>query len=161
MWRRFCRLGHCGKDQMAVDGGSTAQYVYNALNQRVEVTTASGSYEYLYDAEGHRISQWLTTNSGAGARIYWGDQVVASRAANGYTYFEAKDWMGTDRIRTDASGNAVATYTSLPLEMGIRSAAAIPTRSRTPPHTRCSTSTMSQAPTTRHSGCTPTRRAAG
>ena len=102
----------------AVDGGSTAEYVYNALNQRVEVTTASGSYEFLYDAEGHRISQWLNSNSGYGARIYWAGTVLASRATNGDTYFESKDWMETERMRTDASANTVATYTSLPFGDG-------------------------------------------
>lgn len=64
-----------------------------ALNNRVWVQTANSTYEYLYDYTGRRISSWLQPgNEGNGARIYWDNQVLASRAANGYTYFEGKSW---------------------------------------------------------------------
>ena len=43
----------------AVDGGQTAQYVYNALNQRVRTTLANGAAtEYVFNAAGQRDSTW-------------------------------------------------------------------------------------------------------
>jgi len=37
---------------IAVDGGQTAQYSYNALNQRVQVTVPSGIYQYVLNPAG-------------------------------------------------------------------------------------------------------------
>jgi uncharacterized protein RhaS with RHS repeats len=40
----------------AVDNGTTATYVYNALNQRVKATMGSTITEYVFSAAGQRIS---------------------------------------------------------------------------------------------------------
>jgi RHS repeat-associated protein len=100
---------------LQVDGGSTAQYVYDALNRRVRVQTASSTYEYLFDYAGRRISSWLEPNNfGNEGRIYWGNQQIAYRAWNGTTFFDHQDWQGTERMRTDYTGAIVSTYGSLP-----------------------------------------------
>ena len=41
-----------------VDGGSTAQYIYNALSQRVrEVLNGSVANEYAFNAAGQRVAE--------------------------------------------------------------------------------------------------------
>ena len=102
----------------AVDGGATAKYVYNALNQRVETTNAGGTYEFLYDNAGRRISRWLTSNSGNEGNIYWGNQLLAFRASDSHTYFEHPDWTGTTRVRTDYGGNVAGSMATLPFGDG-------------------------------------------
>jgi RHS repeat-associated protein len=100
---------------LQVDGGNTAQYVYDALNRRVRVQTASSTYEYLFDYAGRRISSWLEPNNfGNEGRIYWGNQQIAYRAWGGTTLFDHQDWMGTERMRTNYTGAISSTYVSLP-----------------------------------------------
>jgi YD repeat-containing protein len=43
-----------------VDGGAGAVYVYNALNQRVQVDLPTVSHQYVYNAAGQRVSVWDT-----------------------------------------------------------------------------------------------------
>lgn len=101
---------------LMVDSGSTAQYTYDALDQRIRVQKASGTFEYMFDAQGRRISTWQLngTPSGAGneARIYWDYGLLAHRAQDGTTYFHHSDWLGTDRVRTDHNGTIVDTLLS-------------------------------------------------
>jgi RHS repeat-associated protein len=98
-----------------VDGGSTAQYVYDAFNRRVHVQTASATTEYTYDYAGRRISSWLSpNNTGTEGRIYWGRQQFAYRSSDGTTYFDHQDTLGTERMRTDFGAGSGASFTSLP-----------------------------------------------
>ena len=64
---------------LAVDNGATAVYVYDALNRRVRVQTASATDEYIYDYANRRISTWLPNGAGIEGRIYWGNLLVAFR----------------------------------------------------------------------------------
>ena len=82
-----------------MDNGATAVYVYDALNRRVRVQTASATDEYVYDYASRRISTWLPNGAGIEGRIYWSNRLVAFRAQNGDTYFDQKDALGTDRLR--------------------------------------------------------------
>jgi YD repeat-containing protein len=98
-----------------VDGGSTAQYVYDVFNRRIHVQTASGTTEYIYDYAGRRISSWLSPNNfGNEGRIYWDGQQVAYRSTDGTTYFDHQVTLGTERMRTNFAGSAGSTYVSLP-----------------------------------------------
>ncbi len=100
---------------LQVDGGSTAIYVYDALNQRVHVQTASATNEYVYDFAGRRISTWLSPNNhGNEGQIYWGGQQIGFRSTDGTTYFDHQDTLGTERMRTNYGGTAGSSYTSLP-----------------------------------------------
>lgn len=94
---------------LAVDGGATAQYTYDALGQRVRTTAGGSTYEYLYDVFGRRMSSFLVTGTGSGTgnegRIYWDYGLLANRAWNGGTYLHHADWLGTERMRTDSQGN--------------------------------------------------------
>jgi len=44
---------------ISVDSGATAVDVYDALNRRVRVQTASATEEYTFDYANRRISTWL------------------------------------------------------------------------------------------------------
>jgi RHS repeat-associated protein len=105
---------------VAVDNGSTAQYLYDAQNRRVQVQTAAATTDYRYDFAGRRISSWLNPTAanplgtGVEGRLYWGGQQIAFRAGDGTTYFEHQDWTGTERLRTNYLGQAAQRYSSLP-----------------------------------------------
>jgi len=98
-----------------VDGGTTAQYVYDVFNRRVHVQTASATNEYIYDYAGRRVSTWLSPNNyGSEGRIYWDGEQFAYRSTDGTTYFDHQDTLGTERMRTNYSGTAGSSYVSLP-----------------------------------------------
>jgi RHS repeat-associated protein len=97
----------------AVDNGSTATYVYDALNHRVKTATSAGTYEYMYDAQGRRTSTWQASdNFGIEGRMYWGNKQIAFR--NGPTFFEDQNYLGTERMRSSYQGALAATEVSLP-----------------------------------------------
>jgi RHS repeat-associated protein len=100
---------------LQVDGGATAQYVYDALNRRVRAQTSGLTNEYIYDYAGRRISTWdPSTNTSVEGRIYWNGRQIAFRAQNGTTYFNHQDSTGTERMRTNYTGAVASTYISLP-----------------------------------------------
>jgi RHS repeat-associated protein len=100
---------------LSVDGGSTATYVYDAMNRRVRVQTASSTNEYLFNYAGQRTSTWqVSNNDGDEGRIYWDGQQIAFRSIDGTTYFDHQNWMGTERMRTNYAGSTAASYMSLP-----------------------------------------------
>jgi RHS repeat-associated protein len=101
----------------AVDGGQTATYVYNALNQRVRATVGGAITEYLFNAAGQRVSEWNgATRTQLKGKYYWGAKPVAYYA--GGTHFEHQDWLGTERMRTAYNGGVEGSYISLPFGDG-------------------------------------------
>ena len=108
----------------AADSGSTATYAYDAMNHRVRAVTSSAGYEYLFDYAGRRISTWLLNQPGLPAgygeegRIYWNGTQIAFRDLDGTTYFSHKDWVGTERARTNYTGAVASSYASLPFGDG-------------------------------------------
>lgn len=100
---------------ISVDGGSTATYTYNALNQRMGVSNAQGAHEFTYDFAGRRMGTWTPgTNSGTQGQIWWGGSPIAYRDNDGSTYFQQADWVGTQRILTNYAGSVSSQYTSRP-----------------------------------------------
>jgi RHS repeat-associated protein len=98
----------------AVDGGSTASYTYNALNQRVQTAVGSTLTEFVYNVNGQRVSIWNgSTNTQIQGQYYWGSKPVAFYK-NGQVHFQHQDWLGTERVRTTYNGGVEGTYTSLP-----------------------------------------------
>jgi RHS repeat-associated protein len=99
-----------------VDGGVTATYVYDAEGRRVRKTTTGGSVDYLYDQGGHQVAE-----VGAGGVFNRGELYADGRhlatyssGPSGSTFFDHTDWLGTERARTDMTGTACETITSLP-----------------------------------------------
>lgn len=103
---------------LEVDGGNTASYVYDALNQRVAVSVPSSAtpkLEFTYDFAGRRITTWdANANFGIQGQVWWGSTPIAYRGAQGRTYFQQSDWEGTQRVLTDYAGNVLSRYTSNP-----------------------------------------------
>lgn len=99
--------------------GATAQYTYNALNQRVQTVVGSVKTEFVYNANGQRDTIWNGSN---GAQIqgqyYWGSKPVAFYYLDDKIHFQHQDWLGTERLRTSYNGAAEATFTSLPFGDG-------------------------------------------
>lgn len=98
----------------AVDGGSTGQYTYDALNQKVRWQVGDGVEEVVFNAQGKSISLW----GGGGVQmaeshIYADNQQIAFRAGDDQTYFIHRNWVGTDRVHTDPNGNGAAGWSSL------------------------------------------------
>jgi RHS repeat-associated protein len=107
---------------LSVDGGKTASYVYDALNQRVQVNVpgaATPVMEFTYDVAGRRVTTWdANANFGIQGQEWWGNTPIAYRGAKGNTYFEQADWEGTQRILTDYAGNLLSQYKSNPFGDG-------------------------------------------
>lgn len=105
---------------LQVDGGNTATYVYDSMNRRIRSQVAASATqqsfsteEYLYDYFGHMTSIWNPASViGIEGVIYWDGDQIAFR--DGPTYFDHQDDLGTERARTDSSGNLVWTHPSLP-----------------------------------------------
>jgi RHS repeat-associated protein len=103
----------------AVDSGSTAKYVYNALNQRVSATVGSTVTEFLFNASGQRASEWNgATHAQIRGQYYWGGKPVAFYASGGAATFQHQDWLGTERMRTTYNGGVAGSYFSLPFGDG-------------------------------------------
>ena len=119
----------------AVDNGSTATYIFDASNHRVQAVTSAGTYEYVFDAQGRRISKWQTSNNaGVEGRIYWDRKQIAFRAVNGQTFFEHQSYLGTERLRTNYLGRQRLRKFLSPMEtISIK-----PCRSRMPIRTTAS-----------------------
>ena len=105
----------------AVDGGQTATYVYDSLNRRTRLQKPGGTYEFAFDANGHRVSTWIAANGALSeALIYWDGQPVGFRAG-GSTHFQHQDWLGTEHARVASSGSVDSTFSSLPFGDGYSS----------------------------------------
>lgn len=98
-----------------VDGGSTAKYTYDALNQRVRIDDAGQpSTEYIFNPFGQRAAVWDATDGWQSqGQTYWGSAPV-EYYNNGYAHYQDQDWLGTERMGTNNAGQVEGTYTSLP-----------------------------------------------
>jgi RHS repeat-associated protein len=100
---------------VAVDGGATAKYVYDAFNNRVESQVGSTITDFVYDYAGRLIeNEPEPANAADEGRIYWDGALLAYLGQDAAIYFEHQDWQGTTRMRTDYQGNIAAYFTSLP-----------------------------------------------
>jgi YD repeat-containing protein len=55
----------------AVDGGGTASYVYNALNQRVRTVANGGTTEFVFNAASQRVTEWNAATHGLNQGKYY------------------------------------------------------------------------------------------
>jgi RHS repeat-associated protein len=98
-----------------VDGGNTATYTYDALNQRVRIDApGSDSKEFVFNANGQRVSIWdANTQAQLQGQAYWGSTPIEFYA-NGAAHFQHQDWLGTERIRTTYNGSVEGSFISMP-----------------------------------------------
>jgi RHS repeat-associated protein len=99
---------------IGLDGYLNGTYVYNALNQRVQVDLPTVSRQYLYNASGQRVSVWdSNTHAQAHGQYYWSTSPIAYYDSS-LLHFQHQDWMGTERLQTSYNGGVEGTYASLP-----------------------------------------------
>lgn len=112
--------GYDGENNLiSVDGGSTAAFGYNAMNERVKATTVQGTERYSFDLNGRRSTAWNSSGGLDSAQYYAGSNPVAYwLAADGNIHFQHQDWLGTERLRTTATGSVEGQYSSLPFGDG-------------------------------------------
>jgi RHS repeat-associated protein len=92
--------------------GYTASYVYDAFGHRVRSTVNGQTRDFLLDLQGRTIDQY-TSGTVTRSEAYAGGQHVATYA-NSTAQFDNSNWLGTSRVRTNASGGAIESCTSLP-----------------------------------------------
>src|SRR5581483_11714172 len=97
----------------AVDGGATATYFYDAEGRRVQKTTGAVQVEYLYDLNGHVITELSSGGAWNRGEIFANGHHLATYA-NGATYFDHTDWLGTERARSDMTDADCETITNMP-----------------------------------------------
>jgi hypothetical protein len=93
---------------------TAASCVYDAAGQRVQATVGATPYDFIFDQAGRALT---VSTAGLWVRsdLYAGTMHVASYA-NGATYFDHSDWLGTVRAWTGvsgSSGSSVGTCASL------------------------------------------------
>jgi RHS repeat-associated protein len=97
-----------------VDGGTTATYVYNALNQRVQANQGGTSREYIFSSSGKRVSVWDgNSHAQIQGQYYWGSKPIAFYTG-GALRFQHQNWIGTERMQTSYNGSTEGSYQSLP-----------------------------------------------
>ncbi len=101
-------------NMVAVNGGQTARYDYDAGNRRVRSDIYGSAAELVYDLGGRKVA---ILQAGSGNVIEQDLHLGAQPLAvfqNGVFSYEHQDWLGTERLLTDGSGNTAGSYGSLP-----------------------------------------------
>jgi RHS repeat-associated protein len=99
---------------ISVDSGQTATYYYDSLNQRVRIAPTRGTYEFVWDLMGQRVSNWAaSSHSFVESNAYTDSGPIAIRSG-GQTQFEHQNWLGTERLRTSYNGAVALSIDSLP-----------------------------------------------
>jgi RHS repeat-associated protein len=101
---------------VSVDNGATT-YTYDAEDRRVAKNTSGSLTDFIYDREGHAILTNPATPTFIemyAAGMHLGTYIVNSALTDTIFYYDHDDWLGTERARTDLSGTACETISSLP-----------------------------------------------
>jgi len=91
-----------------------AEYVYNALNQRIKKILPGGETRiFHYDLSGHLIAETTSSGQTLAEYYYLGDQPLAMIRPGEALYYYHNDHLGTPQILTDATGSVSwkAVYT--------------------------------------------------
>src|SRR5579875_424624 len=96
-----------------VDGGATARYLYNALNQRIRTEVGGTVREFVFHLNGQRVSVWDGTSGQLlQAEAYWQGSPFEF-SSSGTAHFQHFDQLGTVRVRTSYNGAVEGAYQSL------------------------------------------------
>lgn len=98
---------------VSVDSGGI-QYTYDAFGRRVEKTINGGKYDYVYDLAGNKVAMIDASNGSWMQGDVWAGGRHLAVYAGSTTQFSHGDWMGTERVHTDVSGNVAGSCTSNP-----------------------------------------------
>ena len=95
------------------NGATVADYLYNALNQRVSKKVAATTTLFLYDFDGNLIAEAGDNGAITAEYLYMGTNRLAMvDTASGKMYTYLNDRLGTPRLMTDATNTVIweATY---------------------------------------------------
>jgi RHS repeat-associated protein len=98
---------------VAVDGGATATYTYDANGRRVQKIAGGATTEYLYDLSGNVVADVNGSNILQAAYSYLGDSLFAEYAYN-LTLFIHKDHLGSTRVMTSLNRTIYDSMDYLP-----------------------------------------------
>ncbi|MHB8753516.1 MAG: RHS repeat domain-containing protein [Candidatus Acidiferrales bacterium] len=99
-----------------VSSGSTT-YEYDAEGRRVRKTVGGASTDYVYDLSGQEVAEVNGTGVWNRGEVFAGGRHLATYA-NGTTYFDHEDWLGTERVRTAVNASVCESIASLPFGDG-------------------------------------------
>ena len=101
---------------VSIDNGSTATYVYDALNERVKANVGGVIERYGSDLQGRRATTWLDNSLSLKQAQYYADaQPIAYwTAADQHIHFEQQDGVGTERYRALGDGTQEGVFNDLP-----------------------------------------------
>jgi RHS repeat-associated protein len=92
---------------------TSAEYVYNANNQRIKKIVQGATRIFHYDISGHLIAETSGTRQTLAEYIYVGNQLLAMIRPGEAAYYYHNDHLGTPQILTDEAGTVSwkAVYT--------------------------------------------------
>ncbi len=99
---------------ISVDSGQTATYYYDSLNQRIRIAPTRGTFEFVWDTFGRRVSTWAASNHAVIESNVYTDSGPLANRGGGQTQFEHQNWLGTERVRTTYNGAVAMSIDSLP-----------------------------------------------
>jgi RHS repeat-associated protein len=99
---------------VSADAGSIAS-TYDAFGRRVRKVVSGSAKDYVYDTAGRAVVE-VVAGVWQRAEIYVGGRHLGTYSGGGagVTSFSHTDWLGTERVRTNASGVVSETCTSNP-----------------------------------------------
>ena len=102
-----------------VNSSVTLQYTYNALNQQVVQSLPALSRpvttNQVFDRSGNLDSLWLVGSGQIMGRANWGSKAIETyEVSSNMAFFDHRDWVGTRRAITNATGTVTDVRESLP-----------------------------------------------
>lgn len=101
-------FNNAGRLKSITNGGTTENYVYNALGQRVQLSGTAGTVLYAYDEAGHLLGEYDGAGNLIEETVWLGDIPVATLRPNGASvsiYYVHTDQLNTPRQITRPSDN--------------------------------------------------------
>jgi RHS repeat-associated protein len=92
---------------------TAANYLYDAFGRRAQRAIGANTYDELYDLGGNVVMELTPSGGVPDYEVFMGGRHLATYSNNS-TYFPHTDWLGTERVRTDPSGNIAVSCTSNP-----------------------------------------------
>ena len=98
---------------------ASACYGYDAKARRASKTTGTTTVNYLYDLAGRAVAEVSSAGAWNRGEVFGAGNHLATYTGgiSGATYFDATDWLGTERVRSGLTGT-VESCTSLPFGDG-------------------------------------------
>ena len=111
------KYAYDGEGRLASANYGAETFIYDADGRRVGTYDGSNYANVMYDnVTGEPLSEW--TNLGWTERELWVSGRHLGYVINGTMTWSAGDWLGSERVRTDSSGNLVGSFESLPFGDG-------------------------------------------